>query len=213
MGGTDHYSFEDTKKNTKYFQWLTETECKNLPHPVRLRAPKSTGAISGLVQAPIAIDEVALKNFLSSRGVDVAKFGEAGTKSLSEFADELTTSESSLAITDSGQVVRVVDMVTLVLTRADKGKQAILIEAKEKTSKGEENKLDRLPGSKILFQETPFQAVYRLLERALQIDQNCVDLNDKTLRLIEKTKDSPSYPGLQTLYKKRVVTGELTGKA
>jgi hypothetical protein len=215
--GTDHYSFEDSKKNTKFFQWATEAECKALPHPVRLRAPKSTGTVSGLVQAQIAIDEEALKKFLSSARVDVTKFGEGGTKSLHEFAEELSTSESSLAITDSGSIIRVVDMVTLALSRPstkDKNKKELLIEAKEKqtTKDATEKNLDRLPGSKILFQESAFQAVYRLLERTLQIDENCVSLNDQTIRITEETKDSPSYPGLQTLYRKRVISGDLLNR-
>jgi len=216
QAGMEYYSFEDSKKNTKFFKWLTEVECKALSPPVRLRAPKSTGTVSGLVPAPIEVDEEALKKFLSGADIDVDKFGEGVAKTLHEFAEELSASESSLTITDNGSMIRVVDMIALVLMRADcndTGKQNILLEAKVRHKGGIEKVLDRLPGTKLQFQEGPFQAAHRLLERTLQIDESFVHLNDNTMRIIEETKDSPNYPGVRTLYRKRIITGELTKPA
>jgi hypothetical protein len=211
--GVDHYSFEDTKKNTKFFQWLTEVECMALPHPVRLRAPRSSGTVSGLVPAPIEIDEEALKKFLSGSKVDVANFGVGDAKTLHEFAEELSTSEASLTIAENGSVIRVVDVILLVLFRVSnnsKVKKEMLVEVKTKRDKANvEKRTDWLPGTKLLFQESPFQAVNRLLERMLQIPEQYVSLNDQTIRIVEETKDSPSYPGLRTLYRKRYITGDL----
>merc|ERR1719460_2784245 len=99
--------------------WLSESNCSTLQPPVPLRAPKvSQKQVSGLVQAPIGINEQALAKYLVSCGIDVAKFtGSDGIKSLAEFAGELANSEAALARNKDGKVVRVVDVVALKLIK------------------------------------------------------------------------------------------------
>jgi len=206
-GKTGEYSFEDFKRNTKYVQWLSESQCKAMTVPVRLRAPKSTQTVSGLVMAPIGINEEALAKYLASSGVDVSKFGSDNTRSLTEFANELSNSEAVLARDNRGKVMRVVDVVALRLIN-EQTKQ-MLIQTGETYSDGQSKPKNLLPGSKKGSQENQFAAAYRTLDRMLKIDENCVNMDDKVVRIIEEIKDSPSYPGMQTLYRRRIITAEL----
>eukprot|EP00928_Gymnodinium_smaydae_P041055 TRINITY_DN27798_c0_g7_i1.p1 TRINITY_DN27798_c0_g7~~TRINITY_DN27798_c0_g7_i1.p1 ORF type:complete len:834 (+),score=254.93 TRINITY_DN27798_c0_g7_i1:75-2504(+) len=209
-GKTNDYSFEDKTGYVKYMKWFTEAQCKEMtPHPVMLRAPKgSQMAISGLVAAPILITESALANYLSQNGIDVSKFTSQGeVKSLAEFASELTNSESGLARDTDGKIVRVVDVIVLRLHK--EGTDKVLVMDKARFDSGSTKALMRLPGTKKFFSESQFQAAYRVLERTLQIDENCVNLNTDKVRVVEEKKDSASYPGMQTLYRKRIIMGEV----
>lgn len=200
----EEYSFTDSKGNTKYFKWLTEAECNAMSTPVRLRAPRSTHTVSGLIMAPISIDEEALAKYLTSHGVNVEAFGQPGSRTLSEFADELANSEASIARDKHGQVIRVVDLIALVLLK-DNGKE-ILVEASQVDKSGTKQ-LNRLPGHKKHSQEHQFQTAIRLLER-ISVDEGWVTMDDKSVRITEENKDSPSYPGMLTLYRKRIIKAE-----
>jgi len=208
-GRNSEYQFSDTKNNTKYFQWFTEKESAALNPPVKMRYPKSTSQISGLVVAPIRVNEDALQKYLETSGIDVGKFGTDNTKSLHEFADELSNSEASLTRDRSGKVMRVVDVVALLLIKEDT--KQILLKTTEKYNDGTTKAKPLLPGAKRLnAHENQFQAAYRILERQLKIDENHVNLDAETVMITEDLRDSPSYPGLQTLYRKRIITGEVS---
>lgn len=201
----EEYAFTDAKGNTKYFKWLTEAECNTCqPQAVRLRAPSSTYTVSGLVMAPISIDEEALAKYLSSHGVNIEAFGQGSSRTLTEFADELANSEASIARDKNGQVIRVVDLIGLVMHR-DNGKE-LLVE-KCQADKAGVKALNRLPGSKKHSQETHFQTAIRLLER-IHVDEAWVNVNTKPVRILEEYKDSPSYPGMRTLYRKRIIQAD-----
>eukprot|EP00929_Paragymnodinium_shiwhaense_P091907 TRINITY_DN517_c0_g1_i1.p1 TRINITY_DN517_c0_g1~~TRINITY_DN517_c0_g1_i1.p1 ORF type:complete len:824 (+),score=208.23 TRINITY_DN517_c0_g1_i1:105-2576(+) len=209
-GKVHEYSFEDSKHCTRYLHWYTESQCAGLTPTVPLRAPKATQTISGLVQAPIGINEEALAKYLTSAGIDVSKFtGHEGVKSLAEFAGELANSEAALARTKDGKVVRVVDVVALKLVKDDT--KEVLVQAQETYENGKAKKdVNRLPGSKKFTSENQFQAAYRILDRFVHIDENNVQLHSDVVRMVVQTQDSPSYPGMSTLYRKRIITGEVS---
>jgi len=142
----------------------------------------------------------------------VGKFGTtsessgAKTKTLEEFADELSVGESSLA-REGSKLLRVVDVVLLKLTR-EKDKK-VLIQASEQPLGGKLSEVKKLPGRKKGSSENDFQVAFSVLERTLKIDPEFVNLNEKKIQIIEEKKDSPSYPGMQTLYRKRIIFGDL----
>eukprot|EP00927_Polykrikos_kofoidii_P033303 TRINITY_DN2817_c0_g1_i3.p1 TRINITY_DN2817_c0_g1~~TRINITY_DN2817_c0_g1_i3.p1 ORF type:complete len:810 (-),score=160.25 TRINITY_DN2817_c0_g1_i3:5-2434(-) len=210
--GNANYNFEDSTKNTKYLTWMTEANCKSLTPPVRIHYPKSSSQVSGLVSAPISINEQALSVYLASNGVNVAQFdGESGRKTLTGFAAELSNSEASLARDARGKILRVVDVVALNLTKVNT--QDMLVQAKETFSDGQIKAVPRLPGSKKGESENQFNTAYRVLDRLLKIDENYVHIDGEKVRIIEEVKDSPSYPGMQTLYRRRLISGEVVSTA
>merc|ERR1712176_982161 len=80
---------------------------------------------------------------------------------------------------------------------------------KSKQDEIEEVGLNRLPGSKRRPDENQFLAAKRVLSRQLLVSEDCVKL-DEGVHIVQEDKDSPSYPGLRTVYVKRIISVELS---
>eukprot|EP00930_Biecheleria_cincta_P049505 TRINITY_DN346_c0_g2_i1.p1 TRINITY_DN346_c0_g2~~TRINITY_DN346_c0_g2_i1.p1 ORF type:complete len:772 (+),score=168.86 TRINITY_DN346_c0_g2_i1:43-2358(+) len=192
----------DSKQISREYQWMTESECS--AKQVKLRAPQQGQEVSALVNAPVGFDEEKLVELLQQSGVDTNKFGEGGAKSLEEFASELTSGEASLEKQKDG-IMRIVDVVAVKLTR--KG-GSILVEAVE-TKDGAGKALKRLPAVKRRSDENQFLAAQRVLTKALAMDDNEVTLNPNDVMVGTEQKDSPSYPGIKTIYRKRIISASM----
>eukprot|EP00929_Paragymnodinium_shiwhaense_P111609 TRINITY_DN7992_c0_g1_i2.p1 TRINITY_DN7992_c0_g1~~TRINITY_DN7992_c0_g1_i2.p1 ORF type:complete len:782 (-),score=239.19 TRINITY_DN7992_c0_g1_i2:130-2475(-) len=202
---SDKFSHADSSRNTKTFKWLTEANCAK--QKIKLKAPAEGEEVSGLIQAPCGYTEEQLYKFLEENKVDPTAFGQKNTKTLKEFSNELLKGEASLMVDTDGKVVRTADIVVLILKKQGVGD--ILVEAKETYADGQTSELKRVPGTKRRPDENHFVTAQRLLKRQLKMDENCVSLNSAEVKVIEEKKDSPSYPGISTLYRKRVITAEL----
>jgi len=201
------WSFRDSKYNTKFFTWMTEKQCQEVK--VNLRAPTNCDEVSGLVQAPIGYEEEALAHFLEEHKIDPSQFGKGQSKTLKEFSNELIKGESSLMVEQNGTVLRIVDIVLLKLTKA--GTTELLVETGETRP---ESKIvhNRLPGSKRRPDENQFVTARRILRKQLRVGENHVNLHAKDVQISEEQKDSISYPGLTTIYRKRIIKGEISVK-
>jgi serine/threonine protein kinase len=190
----------DDKSNTKIFNWMTPAQLdeKN----VKLRP--QTQEVSALVRAPIGLNEEALKSHLTTGGIDVSKFGQPGMKSLREFSAELIKGESTLTQDKAGQLVRVVDVVVLIITRGDG--QELLVQTEQVHANGDKTTLNRLPGAKRRPDENHFLSARRIIRRQLEISENTV-IFQTDVQSVEEEKPSPQYPGLKTVYRKRLIRG------
>lgn len=193
----------DSHGNIKFFHWLTEDQCAT--SSVKLRAPEEE-EVSGLVQAPVGYTEEALVTYLTSCNVDVSKFGQDHTKTLKEFSAELMKGETSLMQDSSGTVIRVADIVLVRLVNAA---GETLVQTEQTFSDGKKSPLNRLPGTKRRPDENQFLTAWRVLRKQLKMDENLVSLDPKHVRISEDEKDSPAFPGVRTVYRKRVITAEL----
>jgi serine/threonine protein kinase len=203
-GGNNTFSHTDSTRNTKGYRWFTGKELaqKN----VKLGQPGQT-ELSGLVQAPIGYSEDELLSFLTEHKINVTAFGQNHAKTLKEFSTELIKGESSLMVQPNGQVVRVVDVVLLYLSK--QGTKDILVETQEKFGADDIKALNRLPGTKRRPDENHFVTAQRVLKRQLKMDENCANIQKEDVKVIEELKDSSSFPGLQSLYRKRIIKAEL----
>jgi hypothetical protein len=202
-GGT--FTFKDRLENTKVFKWLTETDL--VKNGINYRAPADSDHVSGLVQAPIGLGEEELVKFLVENKVDPKQFGQNNTKSLKDFSNELLKGESSLMVQADGKLLRVVDIVLLLLQK--EGADDVLIEASEKFPDGRSSQLNRLPGSKRRPDENHFVTAQRVLKRQLKMDENVVNLNSRDVKVVEAMQESHSYPGLSSMYRKRIISALL----
>lgn len=193
---------EDSKGNTKSYKWFDEVSCED--KRVQLQAPQEKTEISGLVQAPIGMKVEELCKFLLSGNIDISKFGKSHTKSLKEFSQELVKGESSLMQDPSGRVLRIVDLVALKIIDDETGR--ILIQTGSVHTDGVVESKNQLPGHKRRPDENHFAPVKHLVVKELGIEENCVHIDSKDVKLIQEEKDSPSYPDLRTVYRKRIVT-------
>lgn len=201
------YSNTDANKNTKSYRWLTNSECAKAVPPVKMDAKGDGEEVSGLVQAPVGYGEDELRQFLEANKVDTSAFGANHAKTLKEFSNELIKGESSLMVDASGKVVRVVDVVLLLLAKEGVGE--ILVETQEKYGAGDAKTLNRLPGTKRRPDENHFVTAQRVLKRQLKMDENVVNLNKEDVKVIEEQKDSPSFPGVSSMYRKRIISAVL----
>mmetsp|Transcript_14686 Transcript_14686/g.37679 ORF Transcript_14686/g.37679 Transcript_14686/m.37679 type:complete len:781 (-) Transcript_14686:351-2693(-) len=192
----------DRAGNTKFFQWMSDKTAE--AKKVKLKAEASE-AVSTLVRAPIGFNEEMLRTHLKSLGVDPERFGKDGAKSIKEFSAELIRGESAL-MQVGGQLQRVVDVVLMVVRNTATGE--ILVQTEQVDSHGHKTRLDRLPGAKCRPDENQFLSARRILRRQLELDENQVRL-DRDVTFIEEEKPSSAYPGLKTVYWKRMIRAEL----
>mmetsp|Transcript_40763 Transcript_40763/g.113317 ORF Transcript_40763/g.113317 Transcript_40763/m.113317 type:complete len:781 (-) Transcript_40763:100-2442(-) len=198
------WSSEDTKKTVKVFEWMTEKQA--IAHKVKLKADCSE-EVSGLVMAPIGLNEEDLRNYLVSNNVDVSRFGRNHAKTLKEFSTELIKGESSLMQDQSGEVIRNVDLV--IMRIISPSGNDLLVQTEQTFSDGTKTKLDRLPGAKRRPDESQFLTARRILRRQLKIDENQVRLDHKNCKYFQEEKPSPGFPGIRTVYRKCLITAEL----
>jgi len=66
----------------------------------------------------------------------------------------------------------------------------------------------RIPGAKRRPDENQFLCARRILKRQLEIDENAVRISQE-VGYIEEDRSSKSYPGLKTVYRKRIIKGEV----
>mmetsp|Transcript_93248 Transcript_93248/g.263625 ORF Transcript_93248/g.263625 Transcript_93248/m.263625 type:complete len:773 (+) Transcript_93248:81-2399(+) len=196
------YTGQDSKGYTRTFVWLTDKEAEQ--KHVKLKAIQEPSDISALVHAPVGYGEEELKELLESNRIDVSKFGEGTNKSLKEFSDELVKGEAALVRQPNGRIIRVVDVVILKIMRGSD----LLVETEEEV-RGARKSLNWLPAVKRRSDENMFLAAHRFFSKVLKINDNFVNLNPTDVMIAEQESTSAAYCGLPTLYRKRVITGQL----
>merc|ERR1712083_354046 len=190
---------------TKFFTWMTDQQAA--AKKVKLEAGGAE-AISALVRAPIGLAEDALREHLTSLGVDISKFGASSdVKSLKEFSQELIKGESTLMQDATGAVTRVVDVVVMIVKNPKSGD--VLVETEQNLPNVDKKiALNRLPGAKCRPDENQFTSAKRILRRQLEIGENDVNL-EKEPQAVEEEKPSKAYPGIKTVYRKRLINAVL----
>jgi len=196
------YVWKDPKNYTRTFVWMTEKQAKE--KKVKLKAIQAPSDISVLVQAPVGFGEDELKELLETNSVDVSKFGEGTNKSLKEFSDELVKGEAALVRQPDGKIIRVVDIVLLKIMRNSE----LLVQTEEEV-RGTKKALNWLPAVKRRSDENMFLAAHRFFSKVLKINDNFVNLNLTDVMVAEEESASVAYCGLPTLYRKRVISGQL----
>merc|ERR1711953_1061243 len=117
-------------------------------------------------------------------------------------SDELIQGEAILTLGPNGDVLRIVDLVVLLLKKGPE--DAYLIE-EEVSIKGETRTLCRLPGAKKRPDDNHFNVALRVLKKQLRIDENHIDIDNDDVRILEEEKESLAFPGIQTIYRKRII--------
>jgi len=153
-----------------------------------------------------ATDLTLFSTMLQEHGIDPSKFGAGSSKSLKTLADEVRSGEARLMLdaTAHKKLVRVVEIVVVRL-RAGAEDKCIVEVAVDSTDRGKYDTL-RLP-AKI---KPPHENTKRCCERVLAtlgLDETAVALNVDGRGICEEEYESPSYPGVMTIYKKEIVEG------
>jgi hypothetical protein len=203
--GESDWSRTDAKQNTKYFAWVTDKDCDT--KGIHYHAPEEGEEVSGLVQAPIGLEEDDLKKFLERNSVDTSTFGQGQAKTLKEISAELMKGEAHLMQDKQGVLIRVVDVVVIKLIHSVSGK--ILVQTEQAFPDGHKVEFKRLPGAKRRPDENQFLTARRILKKQLKIEENHVTLDAAGVQVAESEKDSQTFPGLRTVYRKRTIAAFL----
>eukprot|EP00392_Amoebophrya_sp_AT5.2_P006801 g6813.t1 len=190
-GETIHYSWFEAKDAASLYE-ISGSEQNNKNAKEFVWTPKS------------------LEAHLQKANIKTANYGTGKAKTLAELCEEITNGECSIMhdVTGGFSSNKIVRVVELVLLRIKNGSQ-ILIEAKEKLADGREYNTWRLPGAKQRPNENVKATAERVLMERLHIDKTRVAFNYAEKEIVEVKEDSPSYPGVVTVYRKHIVEGAM----
>lgn len=155
--------------------------------------------------------EKTLKERLEKANISTTAFGEGKAKTLKELCSEIQNGECSLMHDTDGsftstKIVRVVEVVCLRITN----KSSVLIESKEQYADGRNVERNRLPGAKQRPNENVKATTERIMESLLGFkSKGKITFAYDSSELIEEKEDSPSYPGVVTVYRKTIVSGQV----
>lgn len=198
-----------TGKTLKY-EWWTKKRFEG--HKIlEFKESKSESGI-GMVSTQ-SIDLVG--KMLNEHEIKTDKFGTGGAKSLKQFAAEVHNGAALLMLDarEHKKLVRVVDVVLLRIS-CDLGNQHVyLVESSEVRSDGHRVKdLNRLPGTKREPHENNRKTAERLISEELNLGDCQLRYDVNNPETFETAEDSPSYPGVRTLYRKNIIPVVLSSR-
>mmetsp|Transcript_47767 Transcript_47767/g.103995 ORF Transcript_47767/g.103995 Transcript_47767/m.103995 type:complete len:764 (-) Transcript_47767:75-2366(-) len=172
-------------------------------------ADLSSAKVGDKAASPVPSGTVtAISELLANHSIDVTRFGKDKAKSMEEFCTEVHLGASRLML-DAANFKRMVRVVDTVLLRIVNN-QTILIQTGEKyvDGRGREN-FQQLPGAKKGPHENSRQVAERLVVERLHFEVGDVKFDFKASEVYEEEEESPSYPGVFTVYRKEIIPGEV----
>jgi serine/threonine protein kinase len=145
---------------------------------------------------------------LAEHNIDISQFGKGEAKSLPQMASEVASGSARLMLdaSEHKKLVRVVDIVLLrIYNQANKAK--ILVETAEQYPDGRKRNTGRLPGTKKDPHESSKETAYRILKDLMNMGDCKISFDYDAKEVFEEESESPSYPGVKTVYKKEVIEG------
>ncbi|CAE7811076.1 IPL1 [Symbiodinium sp. CCMP2456] len=206
MNHTKNQFFIQTQDATLYYKWIPSNLLRKQNSLHRFLDGRTETDQSGECLSLSPPDVQLLDKFLREHNIETAKFGVDRAKSLQALAAEVHSGASRLMLDAANykKLVRVVDVVVLKLYDEQ---DRLLVDMEEHFSDGRRRPTRRLPGSKKETTENIRQTAERILEETLNLDPALVSFNLHLVINQEEELDSPSYPGLHTVYRKEIVTG------
>lgn len=140
--------------------------------------------------------------------VDTSKFGKGEAKTLDQFENEVGKGRSKIIVDekDPSKMKRLVEVVVLrIYTDKDSSKR-LMVQMSEQFPDGRQRLKPQLPGTKRGPNDSVKDCVSSILTKYSMQDISIHFLYDRT-EIHEETQESPSYPGVFTVYKKEFIDG------
>lgn len=180
--------------------WFDEKKCKKMG--VKVSVSGEASRYAGLVPAMMKdLTPEAVEGKFKKYEIDTSKYGIGEAKTFTEIANEVALGESDL-MEEGGKLIRV---VSVVLLRLQEPNGSFLIEHSSESKDGRTKQLLRLPGTKQRPHENSFRTARRVITTTLNFEDNMVTFDVAKSSLLQEEKESSSYPGLITVYRKNVV--------
>jgi len=195
---TEHRHFQ---ASTRRFAWYRRDEAAAMG----VLAPEGKMVAEGDTLWELDRSPEFVGQLLQDNNIDIAKFGVGAAKSLDHLAAEVQSGSARLMLdaSEHKKLVRVVDVVLLRLFEASSGR--ILIETAEQYPDGRVRKIPRLPGTKREPYENTRDTAERIFKDLLGMGGCSVHFNFDGTEVFEEENDSPSFPGVRTVYRKEIV--------
>ncbi len=145
-----------------------------------------------------AMNEALLRELLKKFGVPVDTWGFGKAQTVTTLLKEINEGETSLVIDNIG-ITRSIQIVKMHIGDLEHRGHGRLVEWKQIFPDGRERERNQEPSEKIKVGETPEAALARgIMEELEQGPENWV--LDHALSPVREANESPSYPGLLTVY-------------
>merc|ERR1740121_2866354 len=158
----------------------------------------------GAAVGPASAGEIKIfEQMLKDHNIKTEQFGKGKAKTLEEMAGEVRTGAARLMLdaTEHKKLVRVVDVVLFKLEHGGK----LLIETSEMFADGRKRDTNRLPGTKKEPHENTKQTAERVLQELIGLKTEMVKFDLAKIDRFEEEIESPSYPGVRTVYRKEIM--------
>mmetsp|Transcript_2664 Transcript_2664/g.8928 ORF Transcript_2664/g.8928 Transcript_2664/m.8928 type:complete len:784 (+) Transcript_2664:92-2443(+) len=153
------------------------------------------------------------QKMLEDHNIDTSVFGSGKAKKFEEFVLEVQNGSSRLMLdaTMHKSVVRVVDVVLFRILCKTKDGMKYLVHKKEQFPDGRvRTDINQLPGTKKEPHENAGQTALRIAQDRLGLTDCKIKFDLTTCECFEEAEDSPSYPGVRTVYRKEIYEGQIT---
>jgi len=205
--GEDSFSVQDKHTDrSMVFRWTKAVDAKNLTDQIQSAPSIKSASVNN------DVSNQNIHSQLKHHGIDLSKFGTGQAKTAQDFIDEIQMGKARILIdaTRPKFLVRGVDAVLLrIFVKTPQGKK-YCIEKQEKFPDGRVRESGRLPGSARSPHENAPQAANRLVEELMKMQDASVMFDFSHIDRQEQGEESPSYPGVHTVYIKQTVTGVAT---
>jgi ADP-ribose pyrophosphatase YjhB (NUDIX family) len=171
--------------------WLTTSNFWTPAASKQSGANGLRGTLERLLQEFQNIAE--LERWLSAQAVDTARWGSDGAKTVENLWQEYRRGE--VAFQDE-PAARMVNVVQILLRRGD----LLLIEIAQELDEGRMRQRGLPPSEKFIAGESPLAAARRGLMEELALDPARVESIELAGDAFKRAVESPSYPGLLTIY-------------
>mmetsp|Transcript_127422 Transcript_127422/g.366466 ORF Transcript_127422/g.366466 Transcript_127422/m.366466 type:complete len:911 (+) Transcript_127422:101-2833(+) len=168
---------------------------------------ESRATQNGEGPTPPGSDVRLFKKQLEEHNINHEVFGQNKAKTLPELAAEVQSGACRLMLDANShkKLVRVVDVVLFRLRSEDGASGRLLIETEERFADGRRRDTVRLPGTKKEPHENSRQTAERILRDMLGMRVEHIQFDFGSLVRFEEETDSPSYPGVRTVYRKEIL--------
>lgn len=202
-----HVKDRQVKGVAHHFEWWSEAKVNEEFGDVKLN--RRASVVDNNMKSERVPTEV-VASMLKEHGIDVSKFGTGEAKPLEQLASEVETGMARMMLdaTQHKKLVRVVDFVGVRIC-APNSDTKFLMETGERFSDGRKRNILRLPGTKQEPHENVMQTAERVLADYVTIQGMTVKF-DGTREMFEEEEESPSYPGVHTVYHKQIIVGKVS---
>jgi hypothetical protein len=206
------FTLKDKAGNKMVYEWWDMAKAKRsgIHEMDDTEGPTATGDAKG-----VAANLETFQLMLAEHNIDASKFGVGQAKSLDKLVGEVEGGAARLMLdaAEHKKLVRVCDLVVLVLQSPNDPDKRVIIETEEKFGDGRTRPTNRLPGTKKEPYENTRQTAHRILKDFMKIDPKDVNLDLMNIVRVEEEIESPSFPGVTSVYRKEIVEGTISIKS